>query len=171
MYKFYRLHGSTAFLETPNVFVTGCQDVHCFIQRSSHDGRASLRLGCNPQGQNGQRGVGTPLMFCSHKLHGTPCSVPSINVLDTLAHKWPRVILEAFPPLALISPTFSQSAGEGSLSLILIAPHWTEKHWLVEITQLLWPFPLRQQCSPRRAGRFPQPEWLALWAWPVNDST
>ena len=67
--------------------------------------------------------------------------------VDALAHPWPIMLLYAFPPLSLISPTLA-SVIEQSLSLILIAPRWPSKHWVAEIIQLLagnpWPLPLRK---------------------------
>ena len=56
--------------------------------------------------------------------------------VDALAHKWPRVLRYALPPITLIALTPASARNEG-LSLILIAPHWTGKHWLADIVQLL----------------------------------
>ncbi|KAL6475051.1 hypothetical protein MHYP_G00160910 [Metynnis hypsauchen] len=67
--------------------------------------------------------------------------------VDALAHPWPNILLYAFPPLSLISPTLVRVRDQG-LSLILIAPHWPSKHWVAEIVQLLagqpWPLPPRR---------------------------
>ena len=56
--------------------------------------------------------------------------------VDALAQPWPNVLLYAFPPLSLISPTLTRVRDQG-LSLILIAPRWPSKHWIAEIVQLL----------------------------------
>ncbi len=93
--------------------------------------------------------------------------------VDELAHPWPNVLLYAFPPLSLISPTLSRVRDQG-LSLILIAPWWQSKHWIAEIVQLLsdqpWPLPLCRDLLSQARGEIyhPHPEQLALWAWPVR---
>lgn len=51
--------------------------------------------------------------------------------IDALAHTWLRVSY-TFLPLVLIPPTMSR-VREHSHVLILIAPHWTVMHWLVEM--------------------------------------
>ncbi|XP_049326792.1 uncharacterized protein LOC125787056 [Astyanax mexicanus] len=93
--------------------------------------------------------------------------------VDALAHPWPNILLYAFPPLSLISPTLTR-VREQRLSLILIAPHWPLKHWLAEIVQMLagqpWPLPLRRNLlsQANREIYHPHPDKLALWAWPVR---
>lgn len=110
-----------------------------------------------------------PLFFSLHD-QGAPLGV------DALAHRWPKTLLYAFPPIALIPPTLAR-VREGGLSMILIAPRWQGKHWLAEIFQLLssppWPLPLRRDLLSQARGEIfhPHPERLALWAWPVSGST
>ena len=93
--------------------------------------------------------------------------------VDALAHPWPDVLLYAFPPLSLISPTLARVREQG-LSLILIAPRWPSKHWVAEIVQLLsgqpWPLPLRRDLLSQARGEIyhPHPDQVALWAWPVR---
>lgn len=93
--------------------------------------------------------------------------------LDAMAHEWPRVLLYAFPPLELITPTLAR-VRERNLTLILIAPRWQGKHWLAEIFQLLydqpWRLPLRRDLLTQARGEIfhPHPERMALWAWPVR---
>ncbi|KAL2095574.1 hypothetical protein ACEWY4_007722 [Coilia grayii] len=93
--------------------------------------------------------------------------------VDALAHPWPRTLLYAFPPLALITPTLERVRTE-SHTMILIAPNWPQKHWLAEITGLLyaqpWPLPLQRDLLSQAQGEIfhPHPERLALWAWPVR---
>ncbi|XP_027146580.1 uncharacterized protein LOC113748120 [Larimichthys crocea] len=93
--------------------------------------------------------------------------------VDALAHPWPNVLLYAFPPLSLISPTLTRVRAQG-LSLILIAPRWPSKHWIAEIVQVLsgqpWPLPLRRDLLSQAGGEIyhPHPEQVALWAWPVR---
>ena len=95
--------------------------------------------------------------------------------IDALAHAWPRELLYAFPPLALILPTLSRVREYGH-SLILIAPHWPAMHWLAEIYQLLrvrpWRLPPRRDLLSQGGGAIfhPHPERLALWAWPLCGS-
>ncbi|GAA6099882.1 uncharacterized protein LOC124401124 [Tachysurus ichikawai] len=48
--------------------------------------------------------------------------------VDALAHQWPDVLLYAFPPQSLISPTLAR-VREQCLSLILIALRWQSRHW------------------------------------------
>ena len=74
-----------------------------------------------------------PLFFSLHDRN------PPLGV-DALAHHWPHTLLYAFPPIALISPTLARVQAEGH-TMILIAPNWPAKHWLAEITQLLWQEP------------------------------
>ena len=96
--------------------------------------------------------------------------------VDALAHPWPNVLLYAFPPLSLISPTLAR-VREQSLSLILIAPRWPSKHWVAEIVQLLagepLPLPLRRDLLSQAGGEIyhPHPDRVALWAWPVRGGT
>ncbi|XP_034564504.1 uncharacterized protein LOC117830473 [Notolabrus celidotus] len=96
--------------------------------------------------------------------------------MDALAHPWPDVLLYAFPPLSLISPTLAR-VRQQSLSLILIAPQWTSKHWVAEITQILadepWPLPIRRDLLTQAHGEIyhPHPDRIALWAWPVRGGT
>ena len=93
--------------------------------------------------------------------------------LDALAHKWPKVLLYAFPPLELITPILAR-VRERSLSLILIAPRWPGKYWLAEIYQRLcaqpWQLPARRDLLSQAQGEIfhPHPERMALWAWPVK---
>ena len=93
--------------------------------------------------------------------------------IDALAHEWPRVLLYAFPPLELITPTLARVRERG-LSLILIAPRWPGKQWMAEIRQLLhgqpWPLPLRRDLLSQARGEIfhPHPERMALWAWSVK---
>ena len=93
--------------------------------------------------------------------------------VDALAHAWPRTLLYAFPPLALITPTLDRVRTEGLIA-ILVAPNWPQKQWLAEITQMLYSQPLqlplrRDLLSQARGEIFhPHPERLALWAWPVK---
>ena len=96
--------------------------------------------------------------------------------VDALAHPWPNVLLYAFPPLSLISPTLAR-VREQSLSLILIAPRWPSKHWVAEIVQLLagdpWPLPLRRDLLSQAGEEFyhPHPDCVALWARPARGGT
>ncbi len=96
--------------------------------------------------------------------------------IDALAHEWPRTLLYAFPPIALISPTLYRVREEG-LQLILIAPRWPGKYWLAEIIHMLykdpWSLPLRRDLLSQAGEEIfhPHPERLALWAWPVSGST
>lgn len=93
--------------------------------------------------------------------------------VDALAHEWPRALLYAFPPLALISPTLLR-VREHRLSLILIAPHWPSMPWLAEVKQLLrgrpWSLPIRRDLLTQANGQIfhPHPERLALRAWPLS---
>ncbi|XP_041931407.1 LOW QUALITY PROTEIN: uncharacterized protein LOC121695003 [Alosa sapidissima] len=93
--------------------------------------------------------------------------------IDALAHQWPHVLLYAFPPLELITPTLAR-VREQSLSLILVAPRWPGKPWLAEIIPLLhsppWPLPPRRDLLSQANGEIfhPHPERLALWDWPVK---
>ncbi|XP_059199216.1 uncharacterized protein LOC131979287 [Centropristis striata] len=93
--------------------------------------------------------------------------------IDALAHAWPRELLYAFPPLALIPPTLSRVREHGH-ALILVAPHWPAMHWLAEIYRLLctqpWQLPLRRDLLSQGGGMVfhPHPERLALWAWPLS---
>ncbi|XP_028275797.1 uncharacterized protein LOC114445053 [Parambassis ranga] len=110
-----------------------------------------------------------PLFFSRHD------GVAPLGI-DALAHEWPRALLYAFPPVALISPTLAR-VREKRLVVILVAPHWPAKHWMAEIYQLLvgtpWQLPLcRDLLSQARGEIFhPHPERLALWAWPVSGLT
>ena len=96
--------------------------------------------------------------------------------VDALAHPWPNVLLYAFPPLSLISPTLDRVREQG-LSLILVAPRWPSKHWVAEIIQLLagepWPLPVRRDLLSQAHGEIyhPHPDRVALWAWPVRGGT
>ncbi|KAK7907218.1 hypothetical protein WMY93_015830 [Mugilogobius chulae] len=96
--------------------------------------------------------------------------------VDALAHPWPDVLLYAFPPISLISPTLARVREQG-LSLILIAPRWLSKPWMAEIVQLLWdvpwPLPLRRDLLSQAGGEIyhPHPDRVALWAWPVKGGT
>lgn len=93
--------------------------------------------------------------------------------VDALAHEWPRTLLYAFPPLALIPATLLR-VRQCRLSLILIAPHWPSMPWLAEVKQLLhgspWPLPLRRDLLTQADGQIfhPHPERLALQAWPLS---
>lgn len=93
--------------------------------------------------------------------------------MDALSHKWPRLLLYAFPPLALIPPTLLR-VREDSLSLILIAPHWPSMPWLADVKQLLcgcpWTLPLRRDLLTQANGQIfhPHLERLALRAWPLS---
>lgn len=90
--------------------------------------------------------------------------------VDALAHPWPDVLLYAFPPLCLITPTLARVRDQ-SLTLILIAP---KAPWLTEIIPLLyaqpWPLPLHMDLLSQadREIYHPHPDRMALWAWPVK---
>ena len=91
--------------------------------------------------------------------------------LDALAHKWPRGLLYAFPPLSLIRPTLERVRTQG-LKLLLIAPAWGS--WMSELTPLLyhtpWQLPLRADLLTQAGNEIfhPRPRDLDLWAWPVR---
>ncbi|XP_056307255.1 uncharacterized protein LOC130219008 [Danio aesculapii] len=93
--------------------------------------------------------------------------------VDALAHPWPNVLLYAFPPLSLISPTLDR-VRESGLSLLLIAPRWPGRLWLAEIAELLqgepWPLPLRRDLLSQAGAQIfhPHPEQINLWVWPVK---
>ncbi|XP_062409095.1 uncharacterized protein LOC134100063 [Sardina pilchardus] len=61
---------------------------------------------------------------------------------DALAHTWPNVLLYAFPPVHLV-PNVLARVRDGGLTLILVAPWWTNRPWLAEIFQLLVGVPWR----------------------------
>ncbi|XP_040915373.1 uncharacterized protein LOC121195777 [Toxotes jaculatrix] len=96
--------------------------------------------------------------------------------VDALAHPWPNVLLYAFPPLSMVSPTLAR-VREQKLSLILVAPRWPSKHWIAEIMQLLvdepWPLPIRRDLLSQARGEIyhPHPDRLSLWVWPVRGGT
>ncbi|KAI7792053.1 reverse transcriptase/ribonuclease H/putative methyltransferase, partial [Triplophysa rosa] len=83
------------------------------------------------------------------------------------------ILLYAFPPLSLISPTLARVRKQG-LSLILIAPRWPSKPWVAEMVQLLacqpWPLPPWRDFLTQAGGEIyhPYPDRIALWAWPVR---
>ncbi|XP_041852953.1 uncharacterized protein LOC121647506 [Melanotaenia boesemani] len=85
--------------------------------------------------------------------------------VDALAHQWPDVLLYAFPPLSLISPTLARVREQG-LTLILVAPRWPSKHWIAAIIQLLadepWPLPIRRDLLSQARGEIyhPHPDRL-----------
>ena len=91
--------------------------------------------------------------------------------LDALAQTWPRGLLYAFPPLALIPPVLERVRTH-HLRAILIAPGWGV--WRSEITPLLydqpWCLPLRRDLLSQARGEifYPHPEQLDLWAFPVK---
>ncbi|KAL0187988.1 hypothetical protein M9458_015087 [Cirrhinus mrigala] len=93
-------------------------------------------------------------MFFSLRDNNAPLGV------DALAHPWPNVLLYAFPPLCLISPTLAR-VKEQSLTLILIAPRWPKSPWLAEIVPLLyaqpWPLPLRTDLLSQADGEIHHP--------------
>lgn len=72
-------------------------------------------------------------LFASQENIQCPLYFAPLGV-DALAHSWPRVLLYAFPPLSLISPTLARARDQG-LSLILVAPRWPSNHWVAEIIQ------------------------------------
>src|SRR4029434_14520 len=120
-------------------------------------------------------------LFASHDTAQCPLyfSLWELNAplgVDALAHKWPNhALLYAFPPIALIPPTLAR-VREKRLSLILIAPRWPGKHWLAEIIEMLyrepWQLPLHRDLLTQAKGEIfhPNPERLALWAWPLNGT-
>ncbi|CAL9694240.1 unnamed protein product [Knipowitschia caucasica] len=130
---------------------------------SSCDGRAAVDLFASRENAK------CPLFFSLGDANA------SLGV-DALAHPWPTVLLYAFPPISLISPTLAR-VREQRLSLILIAPCWLSKPWMAEIVQLLWdnpwPLPLRRDLLCQAGGEIfhPHPDRVALWAWPVKVGT
>ena len=120
-------------------------------------------------------------LFASHDTAQCPLyfSLRELNAplgVDALAHEWPNhALLYAFPPIALIPPTLAR-VREKRLSLILIAPRWPGKHWLAEIIEMLyrepWQLPLPRDLLSQAKGEIfhPNPERLALWAWPLNGT-
>ena len=76
-----------------------------------------------------------------------------------------NMLLYAFPPLSLISPTLERVRGQG-LSLILIAPRWSSKHWVAEIIQLLagqqWPLPIHRDLLSQAGGEIYHPRARGL---------
>lgn len=93
--------------------------------------------------------------------------------VDALSHPWPNVLLYAFPPLSLISPTLTRVREQG-LSLILVAPWWPSKPWIAEIIQMLaaepWCLPFRRDLLSQAGGEIyhPHPDRVTLWAWPLK---
>nr|XP_054606384.1 uncharacterized protein LOC129166858 [Nothobranchius furzeri] len=95
--------------------------------------------------------------------------------VDALVHDWPRRLLYAFPPVALIPPTLLRVRIQRH-TLILVAPYWPAMHWVADIFQLLegqpWKLPLRRDLVSQAEGSIfhPHPERLALWAWPLRGA-
>ncbi|KAF7221522.1 putative LOC107375874-like protein, partial [Nothobranchius furzeri] len=95
--------------------------------------------------------------------------------VDALAHDWPRGLLYAFPPVALIPSTLLRVRTQRH-TLILVAPFWPAMHWVADIFQLLegqpWKLPLRRDLVSQAGGSIfhPHPERLALWAWPLRGA-
>ena len=120
---------------------------------------------------------GTPEVDLFASEENTKCPLffsfngPSPLGLDALAHRWPKTLLYAFPPLTLILPTLDRVRTQG-LKVLLIAPSWGV--WRSEIAPLIydqpWQLPLRADLLTQ-AGReifHPHPEDLDLWVWPVR---
>lgn len=101
------------------------------------------------------------------------CTVLSVLLITRLVHPWPNVLLYAFPPLCLITPTLIR-VWEQRLSLILMAPYWPSRPWMAELTQLIhgqpWLLPLSMDLMSQTHGQIfhPHPERLAFWAWYVR---
>ena len=91
--------------------------------------------------------------------------------LDALAHKWPRGLLYAFPPLELIPQVLARVRVLGA-ELLLVAPAWGS--WRQDIASLLyrdpWQLPLRVDLLTQANGEIfhPRPQDLDLWVWPVR---
>ena len=92
---------------------------------------------------------------------------------DALAHPWPRVLLYAFPPFALLQPLLQRVLVE-RVRLILVAPRWPHMPWFSAIPPLLdglpWELPHRRDLLSQANGALfhPFPEGLRLMAWPLR---
>ncbi len=107
------------------------------------------------------RGIDAPPARCSENLGSLwqsssrllhlrrQLSLPNLftKSTDALAHEWPSLPLYAFPPVALL-PQVLRRVREQRDKLILIAPLWRNRPWVLELFQLLkaalWPIPLRR---------------------------
>lgn len=94
---------------------------------------------------------------------------------DALSHPWPNTLLYAFPPVHLI-PHVLARVREESLSLVLIAPWWTNKPWLAEIFLLLagqpWRLPNSKDLLSQMGGELvhPNPSAWNLHAFHVKGT-
>ena len=91
--------------------------------------------------------------------------------LDAMAHRWPRGLLYAFPPLELIPFTLARVRARGS-RVLLVAP--ARGSWRQDIFPLLydqpWQLPLRRDLLTQAGHEIfhPRPQDLDLWVWPVR---
>lgn len=89
---------------------------------------------------------------------------------DALAHPWPRVLLYAFPPFALLQPLLRRIQVE-HVRVILVAPLWPHMAWFSAIPPLLdgppWELPCRRDLLSQANGALfhPFPAGLRLVAW------
>ncbi|XP_029924002.1 uncharacterized protein LOC115371027 [Myripristis murdjan] len=94
---------------------------------------------------------------------------------DALAHPWPRVLLYAFPPFALLQPLLRRVQVE-HVRVILVAPLWPHMAWFSAIPPLLdrppWELPRRRDLLSQANGALfhPFPAGLRLVAWPLRGA-
>ncbi len=104
-----------------------------------------------------------------------PQTVQRIWEKDRDASGCDRILLYAFPPMALIAQVI-RWIREQIHKVLLVAPLWRNQHWFAELSRLLsaatWPIPLRRNLLSlvNRTIWHPQPELWALHLWPLDGS-
>lgn len=92
---------------------------------------------------------------------------------DALAHRWPRVLLYAFPPLPLILPALERVRRDGH-RVLFVAPRWPSRPWFPVLYDMLagepWCLPRRLDLLSQLGDRLwhPDPTRLQLWVWPLR---
>ena len=110
------------------------------------------------------------LMFCSQYPH------QQVWHVNALSFPWRGRVFYTFPPPALVTRVLLKIETEGTLSILLIAPFWPARAWFPKLVRLLagQPFrlpPLPDLLSlPDQDLLYPDPQALALVAWPLSGS-
>ena len=91
-------------------------------------------------------------------LYISPVPDPMVWKQDAFQHPWDHLSACAFPPFALLRQVLSRVLLSTGLSLILVAPLWPQKKWLMDLLSLLVDEPLELSTGVELAGPAPRAE-------------
>ena len=109
-------------------------------------------------------------------IYFSPLHDPMSAGTDVFLQSWDGLQAYAFPPVPLIPRVLAKLRASSGTELTLVAPHWAQRPWFVDLLQLsLAPpvvLPSRRDllCLPRSRHLYPDLHRLRLHAWRLSSA-